>query len=391
LPNSIQSKYQTLIADQHLNADAAQATMVQELGVLAVRLQQHRLSRKSSALGWLFARKASSEPLKGLYIHGEVGRGKTMLMDLFFESLDIKRKRRAHFHSFMADVHGRIHAWRQLSREGKAKGNDPIEAVAEQLAIEAWVLCFDEFSVTDIADAMILGRLFSALWLKGVVVVATSNVEPDSLYRNGLNRALFLPFVAQLRGHMSVLSLQAKTDYRREKIGAGALYFCPADKYAECEIDKIWQRLTLSHKAAPATVHVNGRNVDVSQASDGAARFEFEDLCTKPLGAADYLEISRQFHTVIVEYIPVMTLARRNEAKRFITLIDVLYENNVKLIMSADAPVEQLYNSREGFEVFEFERTVSRLIEMRSEEYLAQPHGSKDSEATGETTGLVET
>jgi cell division protein ZapE len=391
LPNSIQSKYQALIADEQLDADAAQAAMVQELGALAAMLQQHRLSRKSSALGWLFARKTSSDPLKGLYIYGEVGRGKTMLMDLFFESLDIKRKRRAHFHSFMADVHGRIHAWRQLSKEGKAKGSDPIEAVAQQLVDEAWVLCFDEFSVTDIADAMILGRLFTALWIHGVVVIATSNVEPDDLYKNGLNRTLFLPFVAQLRTHMSVVSLQAKTDYRREKIGAGALYFCPADKYAEREIDKTWQRLTLAHEPNPVVVHVNGRHVDVPQASDGTARFVFEDLCTKPLGAADYLEIARQFHTIIIEYIPVMTLARRNEAKRFITLIDVLYENNVKVILSSDAPVEKLYSSREGFEVFEFDRTVSRLIEMRSEDYLTQPHGSKDSEATGDTTGLAET
>jgi cell division protein ZapE len=288
-------------------------------------------------------------------------------------------------------VHERIHAWRQLSKEGKAKGSDPIEAVAEQLSIEAWVLCFDEFSITDIADAMILGRLFFALWIHGVVVVATSNVEPDNLYKNGLNRALFLPFVAQLRTHMRVASLQAKTDYRREKIGAGELYFCPADKYAECEIDKIWKRLTLAHEPRSAIIHVNGRKVDIPQASDGAARFEFEDLCNKPLGAADYLEIARQFHTIIIEYIPVMTLAQRNEAKRFITLIDVMYENNVKLILSADAPVEQLYNSREGYEKFEFERTVSRLTEMRSDEYLTRPHGSKDSEATGRSTGLIET
>ena len=391
MPNSIRSKYQALVADQHLTADSAQADMVQRLGSLASQLQQHRLSRKSSALGWLFAKKPQNTALKGLYIQGEVGRGKTMLMDLFFSALDIKRKRRAHFHSFMADMHERIHAWRQLSKEGKVNGSDPIEAVAIQLANEAWVLCFDEFSVTDIADAMILGRLFSALWRKGVVVVATSNVEPDNLYKNGLNRALFLPFVILLKQNMQIETLQAKTDYRREKFGEGELYFCPADAYAEREIDTIWQRLSAAQRPQSMKISVKGRFVDVPLASDNAARFQFEDLCSKPLGASDYLEIARQFHTVIIEYVPVMTLARRNEAKRFITLIDVLYENHVKLIISADAPADKLYSSREGFETFEFDRTVSRLIEMRSDEYLQQPHGSKDSADTGKTTGLVET
>ncbi len=391
MPNSIQSKYQALIADQALTSDAGQADMVQRLGALASALQQHRLSRKSSALGWLFAKKSQNDSIKGLYIQGDVGRGKTMLMDLFFESLDIKRKRRAHFHSFMSDVHERIYIWRQLEREAKVKGSDPIEAVADQLSGEAWVLCFDEFSVTDIADAMILGRLFSALWRKGMVVVATSNVEPDNLYKNGLNRALFLPFVSLLKQNMQIVSLQAKTDYRREKIGAGELYFCSADFYSECEIDKIWQRLTAARKPLPLRIPLKGRFVDVPLASEGAARFQFEDLCSRPLGASDYLEIARQFHTIVIEYIPIMTLARRNEAKRFITLIDILYENHVKLIVSADTSAERLYSSDEGFEVFEFERTVSRLIEMRSDEYLQQPHGSKDSLDSGKTTGLVET
>ena len=391
MPNSIQSKYQALVADQHLTADPAQAGMVQVLGALANRLHQHRLSRKSSALGWLFAKQPQNNVLKGLYIQGEVGRGKTMLMDLFFESLDIKRKRRTHFHSFMADVHERIHAWRQLSREGKVNGSDPIEAVASQLFDEAWVLCFDEFSVTDIADAMILGRLFSALWLKGAVVVATSNVEPDNLYKNGLNRALFLPFVTLLKQNMQIESLRAKTDYRREKFGGGKLYFCPADAYSTREIDKIWQSLSASHKPSPMKIAVKGRFIDVPLASDNAARFNFEDLCSKPLGALDYLEIARRFHTLVIEYVPIMTFARRNEAKRFITLIDILYENHVKLIVSADELAETLYSSKEGFETFEFNRTVSRLIEMRSDEYLQRPHGSKDSADSGKTTGLVET
>lgn len=365
--------------------------MVQKLGALASDLHQHRLSRKSSALGWLFARKPQNKSIKGIYIQGDVGRGKTMLMDLFFESLDIKRKRRAHFHSFMSDVHERIHLWRQLSKKGGVKGSDPIEAVADQLLSEAWVLCFDEFSVTDIADAMILGRLFSALWFKGVVVVATSNVEPENLYKNGLNRALFLPFLTILKQNMQIVSLRAKTDYRREKLGGSELYFCPADAYSEREIDKIWQRMTIAHKPLPVKIPFKGRFIEIPFASGSVARFQFEDLCTKPLAAMDYLEIARQFHTIIVEYIPVMTLARRNEAKRFITLIDVIYENHVKLIASADAPVERLYSSSEGFETFEFERTVSRLIEMRSDEYLQQPHGSKDSADSGKTTGLVET
>ncbi len=390
MPQSIQFKYQTLIAHQSLTSDAAQAAMVESLGQLATTLQQKRLSRKSSTLGWLFARK-EAQPIKGLYIHGLVGRGKTMLMDLFFDSLDIKRKRRAHFHSFMEDVHERIFAFRQLEKEGKTKGSDPIAAVAQDLANEAWVLCFDEFSVTDIADAMILGRLFTALWAHGVVVVATSNVDPDNLYKNGLNRTLFLPFIALLKQNMIIQSLAAKTDYRREKLGGCALYFYPADVQADRDIEAIWQRLTLAHKPAPTQLSVKSRLIDVPLTAAGAARFLFTDLCSKPLGASDYLEIARHFHTLIVEYIPIMTLARRNEAKRFITLIDVLYENHVKLIASADAPVEQLYTSKEGFETFEFDRTISRLIEMRSDEYLAQPHGSNDSEATSISTGIVET
>ncbi len=391
MPYSVLEKYQSLVAAQHLSADPAQEALAKRLNRLSAALQQQRLSRKSSTLGWLFGRKEPAAPLFGLYIHGSVGRGKTMLMDLFFSTLDVKRKRRAHFHSFMADVHERIHQWREAAREGKIKGSDPIAAVAEALAEEAWVLCFDEFSVTDIADAMILGRLFSALWSHGVIVVATSNVEPDNLYKDGLNRALFLPFLAQMKEKLLIFSLDAEKDYRREKLGHGELYFSPPDSHARHEIDLVWQRLAAVQTIAAVRVKVRSRFIDVPLAAGGAARFDFAELCSKPLGASDYLELARSFHTIIVENIPAMTLARRNEAKRFITLIDVLYENHVKLIASAEAPVEKLYKSGEGFETFEFDRTISRLIEMRSDEYLQHPHGSKDSQASGLTTGIVET
>ena len=377
-----------MVGRGRLDPDPAQAMVVAALDRLADAIGHRRLARKSSALGWLFAQKPQP-PLKGLYIWGSVGRGKTMLMDLFFECLPVTRKRRAHFHTFMADVHERIHAWRQTDHGAGAP--DPIEPVADALANEAWVICFDEFTVTDITDAMILARLFRALWARGVVVVATSNVEPTLLYKDGLNRALFLPFIDLLKISMSIVRLDARTDFRLEKLGGGSLFFAPADTVAHDAVLAWWKTLTGDAPPVPAEVTVGSRRVPVPAAASGVAMFKFDDLCAKPLGASDYLAVARRFHTLIVEHVPVMNLARRNEAKRFITLIDVLYENHVKLILSAEAPVTQLYGAESGFEAFEFDRTISRLIEMRSNEYLGHPHGSRDSGASGRTTGLVET
>jgi cell division protein ZapE len=314
-----------------------------------------------------------------------------MLVDLFHEHLQVKRKRRAHFHAFMADVHQRIHAWRQQAKQGLVKGDDPIQPVAEALAEEAWVLCFDEFAVTDIADAMILGRLFQALFARGVVILATSNVEPQRLYHNGLNRALFLPFIGLIEQRMDVIRLDARTDYRLERLQGRPVYYSPNGDAARAALDGLFAELSGGAAPKPRPLDVGGRQLTLPQAAGGIARASFDELCNRPLGSLDYLAIARTFHTLVLDDIPALTFDRRNETKRFITLIDILYEHHVKLVCSAEKPVEQLYVTDRGHEAFEFDRTISRLMEMRSETYLALPHGRPDSEASGNTTGLVET
>ncbi|MGL5446391.1 MAG: cell division protein ZapE [Rhabdaerophilum sp.] len=391
MPGLIASRYAELVADGRLDADPAQARAVRYLDDLATRLEAHRLARKGSALGWLFGRKEKPEPLKGLYLWGSVGRGKTMLMDLFYEQLGVRRKRRAHFHAFMADVHARIHEFRQKLKSGEIKGSDPIAPLAEALAEEAWVLCFDEFSVTDIADAMILGRLFEALFARGVVLVATSNVEPARLYENGLNRALFLPFVDLIQNRLDVIKLEARTDYRMEKLQGRKVYHAPADAAAEQALDEAFDDLAAGARVQKQAFDLGGRELIAERTAGGVGRFSFEELCGKPLGSLDFLAVARNFHTVLLEGIPRLDLSRRNEAKRFINLIDILYEHHVKLIASAEAMPDQLYRAKTGHEIFEFDRTISRLTEMQSESYLALPHGRADSQASGNTTGLVET
>jgi cell division protein ZapE len=389
-PPTIAARYDALVASGGIERDLAQVALVKRLDALAEALAGFRLARKTSALGWLFGKRNPTPP-KGLYIWGSVGRGKTMLMDLFFEALTVKRKRRVHFHAFMADVHERIHAWREKLKAGQAKGDDPIRPVADALADEAWVLCFDEFTVTDIADAMILGRLFTALYERGVVVVATSNVEPDRLYEGGLNRTLFLPFIGLLKEKMGVMRLDSRTDFRLEKLAGSPVYYAPADETARQALDLAFQRLTGRSRGEPVTLTVKGHPVEVPQAAGGVARFDFRDLCAKPLGASDFLSVAQHFHTVILENIPRLTFDRRNEAKRFIILIDTLYDAHVKLLASAETEAHALYDAESGREAFEFDRTVSRLIEMRSEDYLSLPHGPADSQDSGQSTGLVET
>lgn len=350
------------------------------------------MAAKSSPLGWLFGKRAATpEAPRGLYVWGSVGRGKSMLMDLFFDALPARRKRRVHFHAFMADVHERIHAWRGMLKRGEVKGDDPIAPVAAMLAEEASVLCFDEFVVTDIADAMILGRLFTALFGHGVVVVATSNVAPQNLYEGGLNRALFLPFIALLQERMEVMELNSRTDFRLEKLEGAPVYHVPADAAARAALDRAFHRLTGRDHGKMRALTVKGRQVEIPEAVGGVARARFGDLCAKPLAATDYLAIAQEFHTLILEDIPRMEFEQRNEAKRFILLIDTLYEARVKLLASAAAEPQDLYRAEQGREAFEFDRTVSRLIEMRSHEYLALAHGHPDSGASGSTTGLVET
>jgi cell division protein ZapE len=390
MPSTVTEHYAALVGESEIERDAAQEGIAARLTRLEQRLQQHRLSRKSSHLGWLFAKSSPAEPIKGLYIHGDVGRGKTMLMDMFFASSSIKRKRRAHFHEFMADVHERIHVYRRAIKSGEITNDDPIGLTAAALAEETWLLCFDEFHVTDIADAMILGRLFTKLFEAGVVVVATSNVEPDELYKDGLNRALFLPFIALLHKHMDVVRLSARKDFRLEKLSKQPVWYVPADEDAEVALDNAWQRLTGTLSGDPHDIAAKGRVIRVPEASRGVARFSFRQLCGQPLGASDYLRIAHEFHTVILENIPVMDYPQRNEAKRFIALIDTLYDNAVKLVASAAAEPTGLYLAADGYEANEFKRTASRLIEMRSEEYLALPHGHR-ARGSGSTEGIVET
>ncbi|HEY8383405.1 MAG TPA: cell division protein ZapE [Microvirga sp.] len=385
----IAARYDALVASGSIERDPAQVALLRRLDALAAALGEHRLARKSSPLGWLFGRRQPPQAPQGLYVWGSVGRGKTMLMDLFFEALPVRRKRRVHFHAFMADAHERIHLWRQALKEGRVKGDDPIAPVAASLAEEAWVLCFDEFAVTDIADAMILGRLFTALFAHGVVVVATSNVEPERLYEGGLNRTLFLPFIRLLQERMGVVRLDARTDFRLEKLAGSPVYHVPADDAARAALDLAFKSLTGRARGEPVTLTVKGHPVEVPQAAGGVARFTFADLCAKPLGAADYLAVAQRFHTVILEGIPRMRFEQRNEAKRFITLVDALYDGRVKLLASAETEAPDLYHAETGREAFEFDRTVSRLIEMRSEEYLSLPHGR--AEPSGDSTGLVET
>ena len=389
-PSSFRTHYEALVSSGAIERDAAQAAAVEAFADLEMRLSTYKPVRKHGLLGRLFADKNGGPP-RGLYIHGEVGRGKTMLMDLFFQQSPVEHKRRAHFHEFMAEVHERIYGFRQNIARGEIADGDVIALTAQSIFDQAWLLCFDEFHVTDIADAMILGRLFSKLFELGTVVVATSNVAPDDLYKGGLNRALFLPFIAQISDHMDVLRLDARTDFRLEKLAGVKMWLVPADREADAALDKAWGKMTGNARCKPRDISIKGRVLRVPCSAHGVARFSFTELCEKPLAASDYLRLAHDYHTLLIDHIPVMDYAERNAAKRFISLIDTLYDNAVKLMASAAADPVSLYVATDGNEANEFKRTSSRLIEMSSESYLALPHGHKDSAASGSTTGLVET
>ena len=369
--SSVVERLESLVDDGHIERDPQQFAIARRMDGVLTALKSRSPARKSSALGWLFAAKRHTEnPVRGLYVHCSVGRGKTMLMDMMFELAPVKRKRRAHFHEFMADVHARIHAHRQKLKNGETKQADPVPPVAAALYDEAILLCFDEFTVTDIADAMILSRLFTELFQRGAVLIATSNVEPDNLYRDGLNRQLFLPFVGLLKQYVDVVSLDSPTDYRMEKTRSLPVWLTPLGPETDQRFEDAWHSMTEGARPRAESIEMKGREVPVPAAALGAARFSFADLCARPLGASDYMAIAERYRTIFIENIPVLTPQQGNETKRFINLVDTLYDNRVRLVASAETMPEQMLPVRKGTTGFEFDRTVSRLFEMRSQDYL---------------------
>ena len=369
---TVTERLQALTDDKTLSPDEAQRAVAAELDTVLEGLKAAPSRRKGKLLSRLFNGGKSGGPLtRGLYIHGSVGRGKTMLMDMFFELAPIADKRRAHFFAFMADVQDRLNAYRRKLKAGEVKEADPIGPVADEIIAENRLLCFDEFTVTDIADAMILSRLFSALFERGCVLVATSNVAPDDLYRDGLNRGLFLPFIDVLKENVTVTTLDSATDYRMEKFEGRPVYLTPLDDKAAARMDENWDLLTGGKEGEPEEIEMRGRVLHVPRACGEVARFSFDDLCKKPLGATDYMAIARRYRTVFIDGVPVLGSDSRNEIKRFIMLIDTLYDQTIRTVISAAAMPEDLLPERKGREGFEFDRTASRLFEMRSTDYLA--------------------
>ncbi len=362
-----------MLAARSLAADAAQAAAADRLQDLWDRLRGYDPAPTPPVGNGFLARlmhhrHAEEYVPTGLYLVGAVGRGKSMLMDLFFEAADVVRKRRIHFHGFIQDVHARIHAWRKSHPDV----TDPIPPLANQIAAEAALLCFDEFQVNDIADAMILGRLFQALFERGVVVVTTSNIMPDDLFKGQPGRDAFLPFIALIKQRLELLVMDDGRDYRRERMLGLLTWRVPADARARQELDIAFLRLTGGSPIEAVTLTVMGRSLIVSEAADGVARVDFDHLCNTALGAGDYLAIATRFHTLVLDSIPLLSPDNYDQARRFIVLVDTLYEHRVKLIASADAPPDQLYQRGQNAEMFE--RTASRLDEMQSEHWLGLSH-----------------
>ncbi|MBL8644313.1 MAG: AFG1 family ATPase [Rhodospirillaceae bacterium] len=364
-------KYRELIAAGELKPDPVQQLAAERLQSLYHALLKY--TPKSGKKGWMrrFGLKTedASPPPQGIYLYGGVGRGKSMLMDLLYQTLPIAAKDRVHFHAFMRDIHAEIHRLRQLPGDDVG---DPIPGIADGIADNTTLLCFDEMEIRDIADAMIVGRLFQKLFERGVVVVTTSNRHPDDLYKHGLQREKFVPFINLMKSKLDVLALESLQDYRLGRLMGSPVYYTPLGPDADQALDAAWARLTDDAQPKPDHITVHGRRIEVPAAAHQVARFQFSDLCEQPLGPTDYLAIAAQFSTVIMSGIPQMTEEKKDAARRFVTFIDALYEHRTVLICAAGAAPTDLYKGHEGG--FEFQRTASRLIEMQAVDYIKQRH-----------------
>jgi len=366
MSQSLRAAYKRLVKQGRIAPDPAQAKAVEAFG----RLEGELGKLKDPALPF-FGRP---KPPRGLYLWGPPGRGKSMLMDLFFDGAGVARKQRYHFHVFMAEVHALVGQWRegdQATRKrvfGTHKGDDPIPPVAKLIADKARLLCFDELQVTDIADAMILGRLFEALFELGVTLVATSNRPPDELYKDGINRQLFVPFIDMIKQRCVVCELGGPRDFRLDRLKGARVWFSPIDKQTSAAFDALWKDMTSVTREIGAHIDVLGRRLSFARAAGGMVRSTFRELCVEPLGPQDYLAIAERFPTVFLEGVPKLSADKRNEARRLVTLIDALYEAGTKLVVLAEAEPDDLYPKGDG--AFEFERTASRLQEMRSADYV---------------------
>ncbi|HCX14782.1 MAG TPA: cell division protein ZapE [Rhodospirillaceae bacterium] len=366
-------RYRMLVDQGDLKLDPVQELAARKLTSLSHAIRSY--APRAGIRGWA-ARLGFSNlcdntiPVQGLYIYGGVGRGKSMLMELFFESIPIKAKKRIHFHAFLRDIHAEVHHRRQLSLyEGEG---DPIPGMADGIADSIDLLCLDELEVRDIADAMIVGRLFEQLFERGVVVVSTSNRHPDDLYKDGLQRERFVPFIDLIKENLELLELEAARDYRLDSLAEAAVYHTPLGPIADQALDAAWARLTDEAIPVPDYVLVQGRRIHVPFAAHQVACFAFNDLCGQPLGPSDYMAIASQYSTLLVKGIPSMDDENKDKARRFVTLIDALYDHRTAFICSAAAPPDQLYKGKDGG--FEFQRTVSRLIEMQAADYIRQKH-----------------
>ena len=368
MSDTLSTAYRRRLDDGTIQADAGQA---RALGAL-VGLEAELNARGEPSFLSRFRKTSGGAP--GVYLWGPVGRGKSMLMDLFFATAPIARKRREHFYAFMAEVHGLIKAWRggdaaaRKAKFGQAKGDDPIAPVAELIASQAQLLCFDELQVADIADAMILGRLFEALFAHGVILVATSNRPPDDLYQGGINRQLFLPFIDMLKARMEVVEVAGPRDHRLERLRGQKVYFAPVDAASRAAFEAVWKDQLNGDRETGADVEVLGRRLRFDRAAGGLVRASFAQLCGEALGSQDYLAVAGRFHTIFLEDLPVLSQDRRNEARRLVWLIDALYEAKARLVVLAEAEPDDLYPKGDG--AFEFERTASRLQEMRSASWM---------------------